>query len=586
VRRWSIEGLAGACLVLLGPSDLAYAQRFAIVGAEVFDGTGAPPAIATVVVADGVIESVAPGKKAPRGVQQVNASGLALLPGFYDLHTHYTPIGAPGSVPQISAAYVAAGVTSVNDFHEPPESFAPRRAWYEELPGPQVRFAARMSTPGGHGADWADTNTTRWVNTPHAARAGIAALASYQPDLIKVFTDGWRYGSGIDNTSMDQPTLSALVEAAHAARLKVVTHTVTVERAKIAARAGVDAIVHSIQDEAVDADLIALMLRSGTAYAPTLAVYEPVKPGQTPPAQDDPAIKQRIAKFEIALANVKSLHDAGVLIAVGTDAGMPGTPHGVSTLREMELLVRAGLTPSQALAAATSGSARAMGLEDRGVIARGKRADLVLVKGKPWQTISDVRNTVQTFVAGKTMFGPGAPKAITRQAPAAVAASAAGIIDFERPDGRTSNGALPIMDGDGGVDRSVQIMTVAPREAGGHFLAIAARMAQRTDPATQVVLPLTPGSLQAVDARRFSGVQFQVRGEGDYALTLTALAGAWSAPFQAGAAWARVAIPFSALAPPAANVAWTGDDLVDLRFQIARPGGATTWLEIDEVEFY
>jgi imidazolonepropionase-like amidohydrolase len=575
-----------ACLLMLGVAGAAHAQRFAIVGAEIFDGTGAPPFRGTVVVADGLIESVTPGANAPSGIMRIEADGLALLPGFHDLHTHYTPNGAPASAPQISAAYAAAGVTTVNDFHQQPESFAARRAWYAGLPGPDVRFAARMSTPGGHGADWADINTTRWANTPNAAKSAVAALVPYQPDLIKVFADGWRYGSGIDNTSMDLPTLSALVETAHASGLKVVTHTVTVERGKIAARAGVDAIVHSLQDAPVDADLIALMLKAGTAYAPTLAVYEPVKPGQTPPASDGPVLKQRAAKYEIALSNVKALHAAGVLIALGTDAGMPGTPHGASTLREMELLVRAGLTPSEALVAGTSGSARAMGLTDRGVIAAGKRADLVLIQGKPWQVIGDVRNTIQTFVGGKTMYGPGAPGAVSLMAPDSLAIANSVVIDFERPDGRTSTGALPITDADSGVDRSAQIMTIAEHGAGGHFLLVAARMAQRADPKTQIILPLTPGSVVPVDARRYSGVRFDVRGQGEYGFGITTLGGAWSKSFEATPTWTTVSASFSGLAPAASGVPWLGQDLIDLRFVIARPGGTIAWLEIDNVEFY
>ncbi len=576
-------GLCLALWVLAAPAALA--DRYAIIGATVFDGTGAPPVIATVVVKDGVIESVTPGTKVPSGVKRVAAKGLALLPGFFDVHTHYTPNGQPATAPQISAAYVAAGVTTVNDFHEPPEAYAPRRAWYESFPGPHVRFAARMSTPGGHGADWADINTTRWANTPAAATAAVEAVIPYKPDFIKAFTDGWRYGSGIDNTSMDLPTLTALVEAAHAHKLKVGTHTVTLERGKIAARAGVDIIVHSLQDLPVDDELIDLMRKSGTAYAATLAVYEPVKPGQTTPA-DTPAFRQRIAKFDIALSNVKKLHAAGVLLALGTDAGMPGTPHGTSTLREMELLVKAGLTPTEALIAGTSGSAKALGLDDRGRIAPGLKADFVLVRGRPWENISDIRNTDRTFVDGKIMFGPGAPKPETRTTEKPATLAAALVIDFERPDGRTTAGALPVTDGDGGVDRSVQLSVVETAETGGRYLSITSRMAQRKDANTQYVVPLSVGSVQPVDVRSFAGVKFRVRGDGDYALAVSASGDPWSAPFKATPTWSEVSVPFSALKPAESGAEWAGDDLTDLRFTLSRPGGSTTWLELDDVSFY
>ena len=279
-----------------------------------------------------------------------------------------------------------AGVTTLNDFHQPPESYAPRRRWLSQLASPHVNLTARMSTPGGHGADWADTATTKWVNTPEAARKAVRDLLPYEPDLIKAFADGWRYGFSADNTSMDVDTLSALVDEAHKNDLKVVTHTVTVERGKVAARAKVDVIVHSLQDRPVDQETIDLMLASGTAYAPTLAVYEPVKPGQSPPDDlNNPRFVQSNAKFQFALQNVKTFHDAGILIALGTDAGMPATLHGFSTLHEMELMVQAGLTPVEALMVGSANSARAMGvLDDRGTIEVGKRADLVLLDGAPW----------------------------------------------------------------------------------------------------------------------------------------------------------------------------------------------------------
>src|SRR5690606_27998380 len=187
------------------------------------------------------------------------------------------------------------------------------------------------------------------------------------PDFIKAFTDGWRYNNYPDNTSMDEATLAALVEEAHAHGIRVFSHTVTLARAKQAARAGVDLIAHSILDREVDEELVALMREHGTAYAPTLAVYEPVRIGDPPPADpDNRVLRQRRANFAVALANAGRLHAAGIPVVLGTDAGMTGTPHGRATQHELELLVRAGLTPLQALHAGTAAAARVLGLEDRG----------------------------------------------------------------------------------------------------------------------------------------------------------------------------------------------------------------------------
>jgi len=583
-------------MAMLGQAHAALAagQVTAIMGAAVFDGTGAAPRVANVVIRDGRIAEVGPGVKAPRGATVIQAKGKALLPGFFDLHTHWTPGGAPAVAPQIASAYVAAGVTTVNDFHQPPEAYEPRRRWLTGLSTPHVNFTARMSTPGGHGADWADVATTKWVDTPEAARAEVRALLPYKPDAIKAFADGWRYGSSPDNTSMDYWTLSALADEAHKNGLKVLTHTVTVERGKVAARAKVDVIAHSLQDREVDDEVVALMKANGTVYAPTLAVYEPVKPGQPQPAnRDDPRVQQSFRKFGYALHNVKVLFDAGVPIAVGTDAGMPGTPHGAATLREMELLVQAGLTPTQALVAGTANSARAMNaIADRGTIEKGKRADLVLIAGTPWADIADIRKTERVFVDGKSVFGPGVtPTPADGQMSMPAIRTKALIDDFEGAPGRTRLDTLRLDDMDGGHDRTVQVSQVAVRQGGDHALLLAARMATKEDPSAGVLLPLSRGSVEPVDARAFKGLRFDVRGDGGaYAVTVNTQGGRWRAPVTAGAEWTTVEVPFASLtrAPGRGGgaAAWSGADLLDVGFSGGREAGQRLWLQIDNVTFY
>ncbi|MFN3514832.1 MAG: CIA30 family protein [Phenylobacterium sp.] len=581
-------------LAALGWSGAALAAgpTTAIVGATVFDATGAPPRVATVILRDGRIADIGADLKAPRGAVVIDGRGKALLPGFYDVHTHWTPGGDPNTTPQIASAYLAAGVTTINDFHQPPEAYEPRRRWLQSLTSPRVNFTARMSTPGGHGADWADRATTKWVNTPEAARAEVQALIPYKPDAIKAFADGWRYGTSPDNTSMDLWTLSALVDEAHKNKLKVLTHTVTVERGKVAAKAKVDVIAHSLQDREVDAEVVELLKQSGTFYAPTLAVYEPVKPGQPEPDRADPRVQQSFRKFGYALHNVKTLHDAGVPIALGTDAGMPGTPHGVATLREMELLVQAGLTPVEALMAATANSARAMGqIADRGTIEKGKRADLVLISGAPWDEISDVRKTDRVFLDGVLAHGPGAKVSPTNGRTAMPPIKTAALIDdFERPDGRTRLDTLRLDDMDGGMERTVQVSQVVSRTDGGHALSLAARMATKAAPSAGVLLPLSRGSVEPVDARGYRGVRFDVRGDGgEYAFSVDTLGGRWRTSIRAGEAWTTVEAPFAALRPVGRGQegrAWTGEDLLSIGFSGGRAAGEKLWMEIDNVTFY
>ena len=593
------RGLAGALALALGLGPAAEAQApsggtTAIMGATVFAATGEAPKVANVIIRDGRIVAVGPAVRAPRGAKVIDAKGKALLPGFFDLHTHWTPAGDPNITPKIANAYIAAGVTTVNDFHQSPESWAPRRAWLATLAAPHVNFTARTSTPGGHGADWADVNTTKWVNTPEAARKAIRELVPYKPDLVKAFADGWRYGNGPDNTSMDHATLAALVDEAHKNNWKVGTHSVTVDRGRAAGLAKVDYIAHSLQDREVDAETIAAIKSGGTAYAPTLAVYEPVKPGMTAPANpDEPRFRQTVRKFGYALKNVKALHDAGVLVALGTDAGMTNTPHGSSTLREMELLVQAGLTPTEALMAGTANSAKVMGvLEDRGTIEAGKRADLVLVDGRPWEQISDVRRTVRVFIDGRQVHGPGTvlPKANAETAMPATPVQAL-IDDFERPDGRTALDTLRTDDMDGGLDRTVQISQIIDRDGGGKALSLAGKLSVKPDPQAAVILPLSRGSVRPVDARAYKGVRLEVRGgEGRHRLLVNTLQGRFAADIPAGPAWRTVEVPFADLAPApgrgAAIGPWRGEDLTEVQVAATAEGGRKVWLQLDNVTFY
>jgi len=567
-------------------------QVVAITGATLFDATGRAPYRATVIIRDGRIAEIGPDLAIPAGARIVKADGMALLPGFFDVHTHWSPSGEPGTIPQIASRYLASGVTTVNDFHQQPESFAPRRAWLAELATPHVNFVARMSTPGGHGADWGDTNTTKWVATADSARREVRALQPYRPDFIKVFADGWRYGTSPDNTSMNLATLSALVDEAHKNGERVLTHTVTVDRGEDAARAHVDVIAHSLQDREIDAEAVGLIKAAGTFYAPTLAIYEPVKPGAaSAPDMSDPVVQQRFRKFGYAKYNLKALYDAGVPIALGTDSGIEGAPHGVSTLHEMELLVDAGLSPEAALRAGTINSARALGLDaDRGTIEKGKRADLVLIAGTPWTDIRDIRKVDRVLIDGRVVHGPGValPAANGRTALAPVAAESL-IDDFERADGRSSLDTLRLSDMDGGTERSVVLSTRVPH-AGGHALLIAARMAQKDKPEAGILIPFRRGSVQPVDATKFSGVRLELRGEGRYLVTLNTLAGAWQAEVDALADWKEVKLPFSAFRKlqtrNAPATPWRGDDLLQIGLEASRPAGENVWGEVDNIGFY
>lgn len=575
-------GAAMLCVPMAGAAPSEKADAPVIVrNVKIFDAAGNDPYSADVEITDGRFSAIGKNLRVPRNSTVVDGRGLSLLPGLSDVHVHWTGMGGITRA-ETATLLLTHGVTTATDFHSAPESFAPKRRWHEQLVSPHVVFTARTATRGGHGADWGDETMTRLATTPREGKGIVRALAPYEPQLIKVFADGWRYGSGINNATINVDALAAIVEEANTLGLPVVTHTVTVDGAKTAAEAGVTAIVHAIQDRKLDEELIELLKASGTYYAPTLAVYEPrpEKVAGNTEMQMQPIMRRQ----EASRYNLQQIAAAGIPIALGTDSGISATPFGESTVRELELLVDFGLTPTQALIAGTANSAQVLGLgEDRGTIEVGKRADFVLVRGYPWKNISDYRNIESVFVDGLQVVkdstvalsqGPGIPSAVKAKAL---------IDDFERPDGLTAGNARRQTDVENGFPRSTVITQTVRRENGSLALNLSANLSDKDDPRALVVLPLTPGGVVPSDATAFKGVRFDVRGDGGaYRAEILSGAGVASHEFVVGSDWQTVEVPFDALEGGDLSLA----SLYAVRFGAGRAGGDTFWLELDDVTFY
>jgi imidazolonepropionase-like amidohydrolase len=285
-----VLALAWALLAAFAAASQAQARDLLIRDARIFDGTGAPATTGNVLVSGDRIVAVGPGIRGHRGSRTVRARGLTLIPGLHDLHTHLRSpaFDAPDDLPKAYAAYLVNGITSVNDFSVSGEMLAPIREMTASgaVAAPHLQLAVRLGVPGGHGTEfgWGRAFTLEAV-TPRAAHLAMARALPYRPDVIKVFADGWRYGRVPSLNSMNEPTLAAIVEDAHAAGIPVITHTVSIEGARIAVAAGVDALGHSIGDALVDDALIALLKAKGTAYIGTLATYEPQADREFLPAE-------------------------------------------------------------------------------------------------------------------------------------------------------------------------------------------------------------------------------------------------------------------------------------------------------------
>jgi imidazolonepropionase-like amidohydrolase len=354
---------------------------------------------ATVVVRDGRIAAVGAGLPVPAADEVVDGAGRTLLPGLIDAHTHTRADS------QLEAS-LAFGVTTVLDMFTNSELAAGWRRGQAEhgAPGRADLFSAGTvaTAAGGHGSR-APIPT---VDSVAAAAPFVAERIAEGSDYLKiVIEDLAKLGREIP--SLDAPRVTALVAAAHDEGILAVAHVGVLADAEMALAAGADGLVHLWVDQPPSPGTARRMAEVGMFVVPTLTVLErtPGRAGgatliadeRTGPLLDPQAVQNLEAVvarpdwYDAVIESLRAIHRAGVAILAGSDAPNPGTTHGASLHRELELLVAAGLTPVEALRAATSAPADAFRLDDRGRIRPGARADLVLVEGDPTADIMATR---------------------------------------------------------------------------------------------------------------------------------------------------------------------------------------------------
>ena len=390
----------------------------------------------------------------------IDCKGKFILPGYIDTHVHFfqsgdlftRPDGADlnsvrpykdevawikSHLDDVFARYLLCGITSVVDVGGPMWNFEVRKKANATAKAPRVAVAGPLiSSVSREKLDLGDPPIVK-IDTPDQARDFVRKLAEQKPDLVKI----WYIVDKDHPVDSFRPIVRATVEESHARKLRVAVHATELETARAAVEEGADVLVHSVIDNKVDDAFVKLLQDRHTILCPTLVVFE--RYGRTfanrlnltpeekawgnpevietldvtkiPQDKLPDRIKTALAKpddaldrikkiYDVALKNLKTLEEAGVTIAAGTDAGNIGTIHGPALFREFQLMKEAGLSPMQILQCATANAAKLFGGETGahiGSIDKGNFADLIILKSNPIEDIahaSDIASVMKNGV--------------------------------------------------------------------------------------------------------------------------------------------------------------------------------------------
>jgi imidazolonepropionase-like amidohydrolase len=441
-------------------------QDIALVGGTIIDGTGRPAvAGGTLLIRGDRIACVGTAAQCPvpAGATAVDLTGKFITPGLVDAHVHFSQTGwvdgrpdglnAPAIYPYAETAralrdhparwyrsYLCSGITAVFDVGGHPwTTTLPARAEHDSL-APHVRAAGPLITHASRAALRVDDTIYTFLpmDTPAEVTASVARLRAMGSSAVKV----WYLAPPPARREALDARMMEVGAAARAAGLDLIVHATGLREAKVALRAGAVLLVHSVENEPVDEEFLALLLRNRATYAPTLVVGRnatrasvSIALGKGVPV-DDPAgcvdsatvakiagvapllpfLPERLRGVEISFRrleavgvrgavmaeNLRRVQAAGGTIATATDAGNPLTLHGVSIFDEMEAMQAAGLAAADIVVMSTRNGARAMAREkDFGTLETGKLADLLVLSQDPLASASAFRSRTHVMRGGR-----------------------------------------------------------------------------------------------------------------------------------------------------------------------------------------
>jgi imidazolonepropionase-like amidohydrolase len=434
-------------LFVIAVNQNASQQITVLRNVAVIDGTGKPAQQNQDVTIKGdKIASIKPAATSPAaGSKGVDLAGKTIMPELINTHGHlgllkgttmsssnYTEENIRRQLVRYET-YGIGAILCLGTDHE--EIFAMRDASHKgTLPGATIYtagigFGVKDALPPlSFGMD-------RVYRTESAdeARKLVRQLAAKKPDMLKIWVDDlWG-----QLPKMKPEIYTAIIQEAHQQGLRVASHVFYLEDARKLVGVGVDVIAHSIRDSEIDDALLSQMRKRGVVYIPTLsldefafaykdapdwlndpffrAALEPgvfemiTSPDYKEKVRNNPNTAKEMSALQIAVKNVKKVHDAGIRVALGTDSGAQLVRvQGFSEHNELELMVKAGLTPMQAITAATKNAAQVLKESDRyGTLEPGKKASFIVLDKDPSKNIVNTRTISAVWKNGqKVSDGP------------------------------------------------------------------------------------------------------------------------------------------------------------------------------------